>query len=334
MRKWTVMLIPHDRGSTQTLNLYTYQIWLLVLVLVGLSFSTAFFYGRHEAVFREMAALRRAKQDLESRYANQTANLNRSALTGQERAEVEGRVRAEYEASVATITAELSALYDMEAQARKLTGLAPRTAKEQSKGLSKGGKGGGSGRLSEIAYEPEEDVGALPGVIYGLSNPSADLVIQEINLRTQSLSDLVASLKARQDEIMRLPSIWPVLTRLRGVSSPFGYRKDPYTLHVQHHDGMDISAPFAAPVVATGNGTVLFAQYDGEMGNLIKIDHGNGTQTWYAHLQTILVKVGDTVKRETVIGKVGTTGRSTGPHLHYEVHVNGKLVNPANYLRD
>jgi murein DD-endopeptidase MepM/ murein hydrolase activator NlpD len=161
------------------------------------------------------------------------------------------------------------------------------------------------------------------------------LIVQEINLRTASLKALVTDLKVREDQIARLPAIWPTASRFSQVSSPFGYRKDPYGLRMSHHDGTDITAPYGSPILATAKGVVVYSDFDGGgLGNLIKIDHGNGIETCYGHLQVRLVHVGDRVERKTVVGRLGTTGRSTGPHLHYEVHINGRAVDAAKYFRE
>ena len=133
----------------------------------------------------------------------------------------------------------------------------------------------------------------------------------------------------RQALAAATPSIWPA----RGwLNDGFGTRRDPFTGSADYHPGLDISADKGDPVVATANGTVTSAQRYGAYGNMVVIDHGFGISTRYAHLDSFRVKPGDLVKRGAVIGMAGTTGRSTGTHLHYEVLVSGRHLNPLQFL--
>jgi murein DD-endopeptidase MepM/ murein hydrolase activator NlpD len=125
------------------------------------------------------------------------------------------------------------------------------------------------------------------------------------------------------------PSIWPAHGWL---SSNVGARKDPITGGADYHEGLDISADHGSPVFATADGTIKQAAREGSYGNLVTIDHGYGLETRYGHLSRYHVKQGAKVKRGDVVGYVGSTGRSTGSHLHYEVRVNGRLLNPLQLL--
>jgi murein DD-endopeptidase MepM/ murein hydrolase activator NlpD len=116
------------------------------------------------------------------------------------------------------------------------------------------------------------------------------------------------------------------------VMSPFGVRRDPFTGQPAMHNGLDLAAANHSPVAATAPGTVTVAGWSGEFGNMIEISHGFGLSTRYAHLSRVHVKVGQHVAARQVIGLVGTTGRSTGPHVHYEVLSEGKNLNPAKFL--
>ena len=122
-----------------------------------------------------------------------------------------------------------------------------------------------------------------------------------------------------------MPSIWPAAGF---VSSPYGLRFD----GTEFHQGIDIAADMGAPIVATADGVVTAAGWNGGYGNMVDVDHGGGIVTRYGHASALAVTVGQQVRRGEVIAYVGSTGRSTGPHVHYEVRVNGAPVNPAGYL--
>jgi murein DD-endopeptidase MepM/ murein hydrolase activator NlpD len=127
-----------------------------------------------------------------------------------------------------------------------------------------------------------------------------------------------------------VPTIWPV----RGhITAGFGQRMDPLSGEGAFHAGLDIAAPFGSKVEAAADGMVLFAARDAGYGLVVLIDHGYGTSTLYGHLSAIHVMVGQEVRRGQVVGAIGATGRTTGPHLHYEIRINDTPVNPSKYLR-
>ena len=117
------------------------------------------------------------------------------------------------------------------------------------------------------------------------------------------------------------------------VTSGFGTRTDPFHGKAARHSGIDIASPTGTPIYATADAYVGRAQWVGNYGNLVELNHGGGYQTRYAHMHKILVRSGQFVRRGTVVGLVGSTGRSTGPHLHYEVRYNGKALDPTPYMR-
>src|ERR1051326_3191459 len=125
------------------------------------------------------------------------------------------------------------------------------------------------------------------------------------------------------------PSVWPVSGRL--ISS-FGGRTDPFSGEGAMHTGVDLSAAWGTPVHAAADGIVTHASWGGQYGNIVIIDHGNGMQTWYAHLSSFSVVPGQEIRRGEIVGRSGATGRVTAPHLHYEVRVGGTPVNPYKYL--
>jgi murein DD-endopeptidase MepM/ murein hydrolase activator NlpD len=147
--------------------------------------------------------------------------------------------------------------------------------------------------------------------------------------REESLSELEKLLETKKEMLIHTPSIWPV----HGwVTSAFGFRTNPFTGLTQMHEGLDISNREGTPIVAPADGIVSATGKDFSYGNVVVISHGFGIISRFNHLSKILVGAGQKVKRGDRIAEVGTTGRSTGPHLHYEVRVNGIPVNPSRYI--
>lgn len=158
-----------------------------------------------------------------------------------------------------------------------------------------------------------------------------DRAVHETQLKEQSVIDLWESLSERQSLLNSTPNIKPA----RGwLTSGFGYRISPFTGKPSLHAGLDIAAAPGSPVYAPADGMVTFSSYDESYGKLVSIDHGYGVSTRFAHLSQSYVQAGQRVSKWDVIGAVGNTGRSTGPHLHYEVRINGTPVNPRNYILD
>lgn len=136
------------------------------------------------------------------------------------------------------------------------------------------------------------------------------------------------------NRMIRLVGFTPMGYPHKGrISSTYGHRENPFTgENIESHKGLDIKGNYGEIVKTTANGTVKFASRRGGYGNCIIINHGNGFETYYGHLSKIVVRAGQKVNAGQIIGNIGSTGRSTGPHLHYEVHRNGKIVNPKTYL--
>jgi murein DD-endopeptidase MepM/ murein hydrolase activator NlpD len=161
---------------------------------------------------------------------------------------------------------------------------------------------------------PEDTFGVLRDLLSGLENR-----LRYVRRDVEQKEALAAS----------TPSIWPAHGWLTGT---FGGRSDPFTGEPGFHQGIDISTEKGQPVFATADATVDSASYTGDYGNLIVLRHGFGLTTRYGHLNNFAVKAGQTVKRGEVIGYVGSTGRATGAHVHYEILANGQLLNPLQLL--
>ena len=170
---------------------------------------------------------------------------------------------------------------------------------------------------------------------YELSMPDLDrqvtLLSQQLDDRSEKLGVLDSMMIFDNAKKKLMPSNLPV--QGGWYSSNFGWRIDPFTGLRAFHEGMDFMAEIGEPVHAAAGGVVVYSDLHPQYGNMIEIDHGNGLSTRYAHMSKRLVKVGDVVLSGEEIGKVGATGRATGPHLHFEVRQNGAPLNPAHFLK-
>ncbi len=167
----------------------------------------------------------------------------------------------------------------------------------------------------------EANVSALPGKLSSLETEAAR--------QEQSLRELQEYFDDQHSQLASTPSIWPA----RGwVTSDFGTRMDPYSAERKMHQGMDIATPHGQSVYSPSDGSVVFIGTEGGYGKVLVVDHGYGVKTRYGHLSEVFVRLGDRVKRGDKVAAVGNTGRSTGPHLHYEVRVNGIPENPRKFI--
>lgn len=169
-------------------------------------------------------------------------------------------------------------------------------------------------------------------LIIGTSK-KVDEIMKALAIQSVSLDEVTKLAKQKANLLKAIPAIQPVKNEdLKQMASGFGYRSDPFTKIRKFHKGMDFSAKTGTPIFATGDGIVRKADASlSGYGNHIEISHGYGYLTLYAHLNKYKVRAGQKVKRGDIIGYVGSTGRSEAPHLHYEVHKNGEVVNPLNF---
>jgi len=189
------------------------------------------------------------------------------------------------------------------------------------------GIGGGSNsdetKIKDLLDQDQEKL--ISGMRKGITQLN-----QDANQREQSFTELLKFLREQKSILAATPSIWPV----KGwITSDFGHRDSPFNSGVEIHKGIDIATRIGKEVVAPADGFVMEVAYRTDDGNMVKIDHGRGISTGYAHLAKSAVKYGIRVKRGDLIGYVGDTGRSTGAHLHYAVYVNSVPVNPRKYLK-
>lgn len=164
------------------------------------------------------------------------------------------------------------------------------------------------------------------------TSQKVDMLEKKLYMQTRSFNEVLELSREQENKLACIPAIQPVSNKdLKRTASGYGWRSDPIYRVRRFHHGMDFACDTGTPVYATGNGVVTYAKWQSGYGNFIIIDHGYGYVTRYAHLSKIEVKQGQKVVRGEEIGLVGSTGKSTGPHLHYEVIVGKTDVNPVNY---
>lgn len=188
-------------------------------------------------------------------------------------------------------------------------------------------------KLTIVAGLADPGSSGESGVGGTLHGAAATAAIADLETRSERLAETLDDVESRLDENLKrlsaTPSIWPVAGIL---TSGFGNRRDPLTGQRALHSGIDISAPPGRPVAAAASGVVVKTEQYGGLGRAVFVSHGFGRTTVYGHLSRLLVTPGQKVERGTPIGLVGNTGRSTGYHLHYEVRIDGRSVNPLPFL--
>ncbi|MFO7610064.1 MAG: M23 family metallopeptidase [Candidatus Krumholzibacteriia bacterium] len=190
----------------------------------------------------------------------------------------------------------------------------------------------GVGGRGPLAAASLAEVPGLAGASAAGLGAELDRMLRQARIQKQGYLAMLDTLDARAVVRRHIPSIRPVDTGW--LSSRFGFRNDPFTGQQTFHRGLDFSTPVGTPVRVTGDGTVASVQTQRGFGKVVKIDHGNGVTTVYAHLDRILVKKGQRVGRGEVIAHSGSSGRSSAPHLHYEIRLAGRPVNPISYILD
>jgi murein DD-endopeptidase MepM/ murein hydrolase activator NlpD len=302
-RQWTVMVVPGDGATMRQFRVSREAVRLLVvllLLLVGAVASLgAAVLVRGEAG-RADARLVAKKQMMERELEHLVSRL-------------------------ATLERSLNRLEGKDAHYRLLAGLEPLDRDVLMAGI--GGPDADSLEASEL-YQVDRQAGLR---VFGAAVQLNSLV-RRANVLASSWKEAEVVLSVEQERLAATPSISPTRGR---VSSTFASsRLHPILGRARPHMGIDIVAPVGTPVVAPANGRVASAGRRGQYGLLVEIDHGHGMVTRHAHLSRTAVKAGEVVRRGDIIGAVGTTGLAAGPHLHYEVLVNGRHVNPVRYIID
>jgi len=297
-KKLTILLMP--QGARRVRQIEVPRLLCIALPLLFLSGALVL-----AGVIRDYLAVKQDLPRLAHLQKENTRQKEQLAALGQE---------------MDTIGKSLSELKKFDNRLRTMVNL--ETRDDQTQFLGIGGSdpavmGGGSG--NEKAQRR-----MLKAMHQSLGN-----IKREIDLQISEKLELSKFLETQKSVLACTPSIWPT----RGwVSSNFGYRVSPFTNEREFHSGLDISTRSRSPILCPADGIVAEAGSDYGYGRVLHISHGHGLKTMYAHLDKALVKVGQRVKRGDEIALVGSTGRTTGPHLHYEVHLNGLPVDPLRYI--
>lgn len=305
-RHWTVQIMPDGGGSIRTKRISRRLVRglaaaaaLIVLSLVG----GLAVLGSNLAREAELARLRLENHHL-------TTNL------------------AEVETELAMIGTAIDQLSDQDQRFRLLAGMPHIDPDVLEAGV--GGPLLGDPAREEFLETAPELAGRTLAVSYDV-----DRLLRRVDLLSESMEDALDSVARHEELFLSRPSIRPVQSSEAWVSSSFSRsRFHPVLLVNRPHPGIDISAAAGTPILATGKGVVTFAGNRSGYGKTVEIDHGQGYVTLYAHAGALNVKKGQRVKRGDILGEVGRTGLATAPHLHYEVLVNGRQVNPNSYMLD
>lgn len=301
---YTFMVVPNCTGTTKSVNIPFFTV-ILFFCLLG---ANLYFLLRYPLRVSQIINLDRKINQLNDIIARQERDLKQIDPSIKKTQEIEERINANNK-----LVNEI------------------REAYTQILNKTKGKKSVSRGRGYNPIHLPEYKLTSTDNDLTKLEilNENLEYLEQEINKSESQLKTLLSELGTYNKELDHTPTIWPLYGR---ITSPFGGRIHPITRRWQVHTGVDISASTGTRVRATGAGVVSYAGYKSGYGWVVEINHGYGYQTVYAHNSKLLVKRGQTVKKGQTIAYSGSSGASTGPHLHYEVWRNGSRVNPVSYL--
>jgi murein DD-endopeptidase MepM/ murein hydrolase activator NlpD len=300
-RRYTVVIADRTSGALRQVTLN--RRWLVVTIASVLSIPVLMGLGAKWSARTEIEQLQATNAEL------QVENGSYRAATG----ELTGQIQ-----SLENVINELGDRATLDPDQARVMQKLPAVVKSRAAGGTNVANSEASRAIADIAKAafstPEDTFGVLRDLLQGLED---------------RLHHVRRDVERREALASAMPSIWPAHGWLTGR---FGERSDPFTGEPGYHQGIDISLEKGQPVFATADGTVESSSYTGDYGNLIVLRHGFGLTTRYGHMSSFVAKAGQSVKRGDVIGYVGSTGRSTGAHLHYEILANGKLINPLQLL--
>jgi murein DD-endopeptidase MepM/ murein hydrolase activator NlpD len=298
-KKYTIMILPDETTRVRKYrvprNMVRGLLVILAVLVLGLGYLVTDYYG----VKKMVAELDRLR--LEARQQQQQL--------------------VTFAKSFDDLQGEMTRLRQFDMKLRVMADLDGVVYPEQIMGIG--------GENPEPFNPLEGELSFQDQTIISSMNRSLDRLKTEVSIQERSFQELVEYLEDQKSLLASTPSIWPVKGWL---TSTFGYRSSPFTGRRELHKGLDIATRSGTPIIAPADGLVVFAGREGGFGNMVIIDHGYGITTRYGHCSSLETKLGQKIKRGDVVARVGNTGRSTGPHVHYEVAVNGVSVNPSRYI--
>jgi hypothetical protein len=293
-RKYTLIIVPPENGQ-----LVNKEISHRLIVMCSVVISLFIIAGLYSAIS----------------FIKSTVDKQRLADLTEENQVLSAKL-GDLESTVTHLKGEMSKIINKDEQIRLVFDFPPIDSDVREVGIG-----------GEFVTEPV--VNSEVGQRTWLVQEDIEKIRRQLELENASTEELLKMVRQRKVRLDHMPTINPCDGF---VSRGFGMHNDPFTGSYQMHKGIDIAAPKGTPVHASADGVVIGTTYQAGLGNLVVIDHGNGYATTYGHLSKIMVATGHKVARGEVIGLVGSTGYSTGPHLHYEVHENGRAVNPSKYI--
>ncbi|MFQ6083971.1 MAG: M23 family metallopeptidase [Candidatus Aminicenantia bacterium] len=289
---YTVIIVPHSTSNSRKITFSKKFVRICFLGGIILIISMGYMFYDYFT----MSITREKFKNLNTQYHQQK------------------EIIAKYESSIAGLNAKIESFKNYAKKLNIIAGL------ESPYALKEVGIGGPS-----IFNEIE----STPPIQEEISVNNLEAMKERAGGIEKNLNTLVKFFEAQTIKLASTPSIWPT----RGyISSAFGRRKDPFTGQRAFHKGLDIATRYGNPIYAPADGTILSASYNKDLGKTLILDHNFGFTTLYGHLSKFNVKPGQKVKRGDIIGYIGSTGRAIGPHLHYEVRIHNKPVNPFNYI--
>ena len=344
MKRYTLIIVPEGTGRVHRLGVSEQR--LKRLALIGAAGALVFLLGfaHYLSLWGHMAEFKGVRAEAERVHAEaeaQKAELQSRAEERQRMVDELARVR-EFERRVRVIANLPEASLERTAQRPPVSlGVGGGAERPENAtppmGTPTPTASDGEGGAEQAPTATPPDVSAAPSEpppsvssraqaeeVAGNAN-----LLERLQAESHSLEELVGALRGKVERLAATPSAWPAVG---WVTSGFGYRISPFTGRRDFHEGIDIAAEFGTPIQAPAPGRVIFAGRKGGLGLAITVDHGFGVRTTYGHLQRVLVQPGAHVTRGQELATMGSSGLSTGPHVHYIVEVGGKRVDPLDYI--